>query len=77
VLSLGEAAAHPHNVARGTYVYEAGGLVQPAPAPRFGGSPSAPPSPAPTVGADTNDVLAELGLDRLEIDALREHGVIG
>jgi alpha-methylacyl-CoA racemase len=77
VLSLVEAAAHPHNVARGTYVLDAGGLVQPAPAPRFGGSPSPPPSPAPIVGADTNDVLAELGLDRLEIDALRERGVIG
>jgi alpha-methylacyl-CoA racemase len=78
VLSLGEAARHPHNLARGTYVLDAGGgVVQPAPAPRFGGSPTATPSPAPIVGADTNDVLAELGLDRAEIDALRERGVIG
>ncbi|WP_374514862.1 CaiB/BaiF CoA transferase family protein [Brevundimonas sp.] len=46
VLSLGEAPLHPHNVARGTFVES--GVVQPAPAPRFGGQtpePSAPPEP--------------------------------
>jgi alpha-methylacyl-CoA racemase len=34
VLALGEAAAHPHMRARGVY-REIGGVVQPAPAPRF------------------------------------------
>ena len=34
VLSLSEAPAHPHNVARGTFV-RSGDVVQPAPAPRF------------------------------------------
>ena len=34
VLSLAEAPEHPHNVARGTFI-RPGGLVQPAPAPRF------------------------------------------
>lgn len=34
VLSMAEAAAHPHNVARGTFV-ERGGVTQPAPVPRF------------------------------------------
>jgi alpha-methylacyl-CoA racemase len=38
VLTLGEAAEHPHNRARGTFV-EAG-VVQPAPAPRFGEKPA-------------------------------------
>ncbi len=42
VLSLKEAPAHAHNVARATFVEE-GGMVQPAPAPRF----SATPAPAP------------------------------
>ena len=42
VLSLKEAPQHPHNVARGTFIEE-GGMVQPAPAPRF----SATPAPAP------------------------------
>jgi alpha-methylacyl-CoA racemase len=41
VLSLAEAPHHPHNVARGTFI-EAGGLLQPAPAPRFLGTPAPP-----------------------------------
>jgi alpha-methylacyl-CoA racemase len=35
VLSVAEAAAHPHNVARGTYVRTAGAGLDVAPAPRF------------------------------------------
>lgn len=35
VLSLKEAAAHPHNQARGVYVRTQGGAVDAAPAPRF------------------------------------------
>jgi alpha-methylacyl-CoA racemase len=42
VLSLGEAPAHPHNAARGTFLEE-GGMVMPAPAPRFSGTPAARP----------------------------------
>ena len=34
VLSIAEAPAHPHNVARGVFV-EVDGITQPAPAPRF------------------------------------------
>jgi alpha-methylacyl-CoA racemase len=36
VLSFPEATVHPHNAARATFL-EAGGVVQPAPAPRFSG----------------------------------------
>ena len=43
VLSLREAPQHPHNVARGTFV-EDGGMVQPAPAPRFSATPAPPVS---------------------------------
>ena len=39
VLSLAEAPKHPHNVARGTFV-EVDGVIQPAPAPRFGETPA-------------------------------------
>jgi alpha-methylacyl-CoA racemase len=35
VLSLSEAARHPHNVARGTFAESAGGALQAAAAPRF------------------------------------------
>ena len=53
VLTLPEAAAHPHNRARGVFI-EVDGVVQPAPAPRFSRTkPDAPRLPeraAPTSG---------------------------
>ncbi|MGA8117178.1 MAG: CaiB/BaiF CoA-transferase family protein [Actinocatenispora sp.] len=60
VLDPDEAADHPHLTARGTY-QRVDGLLQPAPAPRFSGTPTRMPAPAPTVGAHTGEVLAELG----------------
>ncbi len=46
VLTMAEAARHPHNAARGTFVGQ--GLSQPAPAPRFADTPAEPsPEPAP------------------------------
>jgi alpha-methylacyl-CoA racemase len=45
VLSPGEAPAHPHNAARGTFV-PVGGVLQPAPAPRFDRTPAVSPRPA-------------------------------
>ena len=41
VLGLAEAPHHPHNVARSTFV-EVDGTIQPAPAPRFLGTPAPP-----------------------------------
>ena len=75
VLSLAEAAAHPHNVARGTYVV-GDGVIQPGPAPRFLGTPSAEPGPLHEAGADTDAVLGEIGLTPAEIDDLRTQGVV-
>jgi alpha-methylacyl-CoA racemase len=63
VYSLREAPAHPHNIARDTFI-EIDGIVQPAPAPRFSRTPAARPTPPPIIGRDTNDVLRELGVDR-------------
>ena len=73
VLTMTEAAAHPHNVARGTII-EVGGVSQPAPAPRF--SRSVPPVPVPPVqcGRHTREVLGEWGLDEKEIDSLFDAG---
>lgn len=42
VLDWDEAPAHPHNVARGTFI-DVAGVVQPAPAPRFSRTPPAMP----------------------------------
>jgi alpha-methylacyl-CoA racemase len=70
VLGLAEAAAHPHNKARETFT-EVGGLTQPAPAPRFSRTPAGQPAPPPLAGADTDAVLAALGLTAAEIADLR------
>jgi alpha-methylacyl-CoA racemase len=42
ILSLAEAPAHPHIAARATFT-EAGGVTQPAPAPRFSATPATAP----------------------------------
>ena len=59
VLTMSEAAEHPHNAARGTFT-SVGGDTQPAPAPRFSATPAAPPRPAALPGNDTDAILAEL-----------------
>jgi len=70
VLTMEEAARHPHNVERGTFV-EVGGLTQPAPAPRFGRTPAAVPSPPAAAGEHTDEILAECGFTPEEVAALR------
>jgi alpha-methylacyl-CoA racemase len=76
VLSPAEAHRHPHNAARGTFA-EVGGVVQPAPAPRFGRTPAGQPDAPPVPGADTDTVLAGLGCKPDEIAALRASGTVG
>jgi len=69
VLSLTEAQHHPHLAARGTFT-EVNGVIQPAPAPRFGTGPGAPdrlePGPIARTGAHTREVLTRLDLDDVE-----------
>lgn len=61
VLSFSEAPDHPQMAARGNMV-RPGGVLQSGRAPRFGNEAPAMPSPPRAVGADTEAVLAELGL---------------
>ena len=75
VLDFGEAPRHPHNEARKNFV-EVGGVAQPAPAPRFSRTPSAVGRPPPGPGADTDEILGEMGLSAGEKAALRAGGVI-
>jgi alpha-methylacyl-CoA racemase len=75
VLTMSEAARHPHNMARETFV-EVGGDVQPAPAPRYSATATGAPEPAPMPGDDSDAILASLGLDANEIAALREAGTV-
>lgn len=74
VLSMNEAADHPHNAARGTLVRQ-DGVLQPAPAPRFDRTPSALPPKAPRTGEHTVETLQEAGYSPAEIDTLVSAGV--
>jgi alpha-methylacyl-CoA racemase len=73
VLAIEEAPQHRHARAREAYV-DVGGVVQPAPAPRFSRSRPAPPRAAREPGSDTDAVLAEAGFGAAEIAALRAAG---
>jgi alpha-methylacyl-CoA racemase len=73
VLTMSEAAEHPHNVARGVIV-DVGGVAQPAPAPRFSRSVPAMPRPPAQAGQHTREVLAGWGFDEKEIEALLQVG---
>lgn len=74
VLGFAEAAEHPHSVARGSFI-EVDGVVQPVPAPRFQGTPSAQPRPAPQRGEHGDTALRDWGFDSVAIERLRELGL--
>lgn len=76
VLSMAEAPEHPHNRARGTFVAP-GGVVQPAPAPRFSRTPGAIRRPPSAPGADTDEALRAWGFGDDEIAKLRDAGAVG
>jgi alpha-methylacyl-CoA racemase len=75
VLSLAEAPVHPHARSRAAFV-DVDGVTQPAPAPRFGRTAACQPVAAPRPGADTDGVLAGLGLSAAEVSGLRARGVV-
>jgi alpha-methylacyl-CoA racemase len=75
VLDLSEAPAHLHNVARGSFA-EVGGVLQPAPAPRYVGELHAAPVPPRAEGEDGEFVLQKLGYSPDEIAALRACGAL-
>jgi len=65
VLGLGEVHEHPHNVARGSFV-AAEGVVQPAPAPRFGRTPG-------RIGAGPQPGIAEQRHQRRPVPDFHGH----
>lgn len=79
VRTMTEAPADPHLAARGSYV-TVDGVVQPAPAPRFGdGTPGVPVAALPPgriapAGAHTREVLTALGFT--DVDDLLASGAV-
>lgn len=75
VLTMSEAAEHPHNVERETFV-EVAGIRQPAPAPRFSRTIPVIESPPAHAGQHTREVLADLGMSADRIGQLLDSGAV-
>jgi alpha-methylacyl-CoA racemase len=75
VLDWQERTAHPHLVARGTYV-EHDGIVQPAPAPRLSRTPLSLRGPACFPGEHTREIAKEIGVPDDRLEALIAAGTV-
>jgi alpha-methylacyl-CoA racemase len=75
VLRMSEAIEHPHNLHRNSFV-EIDGIPQPAPAPRFLGTPTHVQCPPARVGEHTDEVLRDWGFSQAEIAALHQSGAV-
>jgi alpha-methylacyl-CoA racemase len=75
VLTMSEAARHPHNVQRGTFVNSAG-TVQPAPAPRFSRTSAEIALPPAHPGQHSVQILRDWGFDSARIDSLIAAGAV-
>ena len=75
VLRMDEAARHPHNVERSTFV-DAFGLTQPAPAPRFSRTEPVLDIPPAHDGQHTVEVLSQWGVAADRIEALLASGAV-
>jgi alpha-methylacyl-CoA racemase len=75
VLRMSEALQHPHNRHRESFV-EIDGIPQPAPAPRFLGTPTRVQRPPARVGEHTGAVLRDWGFSAAEIAELHRAGAV-
>ncbi|RDD62349.1 CaiB/BaiF CoA transferase family protein [Ferruginivarius sediminum] len=75
VLPLSRAMAHPHLEERGTFT-EVAGVRQPAPAPRFSGTPGRIAGPPPRPGQHTRAALHDWGVEARTVTALLDAGVL-
>ena len=73
VLTMSEAAEHPHNVARQTFI-DVAGTRQPAPAPRFSRTRPEVARPPAHAGQHTREVLLDWGLVADVVDGLFASG---
>ena len=72
---MSEAHEHPHNAARGTFVF-ANGARQPRPAPRFSRTLEELGRGPAKVGEHNDEILSELGVSDEQIASLREVGAV-
>jgi len=81
VVDLDHVRTQPQVIASGsleeTVDPRLGRVVQPRPAPRFGGIREAPRRPAPGLGEHTAEILGELGLGPDDVLDLQRRGIVG
>jgi alpha-methylacyl-CoA racemase len=75
VLRMSEAFEHPHNIHRESFV-EIEGIKQPAPAPRFLGTPTRVQHPPARIGEHTDAILKDWGFSADEIAGLHQAGAV-
>lgn len=75
VLTMTEAAEHPHNRERETFI-EFDGVLQPSPAPRFSRTKPLIVLPPARAGEHTREILGDWGFDAMAIDSLFESGAV-
>ncbi len=75
VLAPLEAPKHPHNQARSTFV-DIGGVVQPAPAPRFSATPAALPRAPHTADDGALEQVQRWGIPASELGTLVQRGLV-
>jgi alpha-methylacyl-CoA racemase len=75
VLRMSEALTHPHNTHRQSFV-EIDGIAQPAPAPRFLGTPGQVQCPPARIGEHTTAILRDWGFSADEIATLHQKGAV-
>jgi alpha-methylacyl-CoA racemase len=72
---MSQAAAHPHNVERKTFI-EVDGVTQPAPAPRFSRSNTQVSTPPAHPGQHTREILTDWGIPQDRIEQLIASGAV-
>lgn len=75
VLTMSDAATHPHNVERGTFI-ELAGVLQPAPAPRFSRTVPTVEGPPAHPGQHSREVLEGWGISATRIADLLATGAV-
>jgi alpha-methylacyl-CoA racemase len=75
VLKMSEAIRHEHNRHRDSFV-DIDGIAQPAPAPRFSGTPTRVQRPPAYTGENTDEVLRDWGFSQAEIAALHQNDAV-
>jgi alpha-methylacyl-CoA racemase len=75
VLSMPEAADHPQNISRSSFV-KVDGVIQPAPAPKFSRTQPNTPRGARDIGQDGQQILYELGYSPEKVGSLKSSGAV-